>query len=81
MLLSRRIFIGLTLWTIFAILVSMSAGIEVLLTLVLIGLLVTAELTSSLLTKELRNRIEYFIYSGLLLFVIVVVRRVWLILQ
>ena len=81
MLLSRRIFIGLTLWTIFAMLVSMSAGIEVLLTLVLIGLLVTAELTSSLLTKELRNRIEYFIYSGLLLFVIVVVRRVWLILQ
>ena len=81
MLLSRRIFIGLTLWTIFAMLVSMSAGIEVLLTLVLIGLLITAELTSGLLTKELRNRIEYFIYSGLLLFVIVVVRRVWLIVQ
>ena len=81
MLLSRRIFIGLVAWTVFAMLVSMSAGIEVLLTLVLIGLLITAELTAGLLTKEFRNRVEYFIYTGLLLFVIVVVRRVWLIVQ
>lgn len=81
MLLSHKIFIGMTLWTIFAIVVSISSGVEVLLTLVLIGLLITAELTSGLLTKELRSRLEYFIYSGLLLFVIVVLRRVWLVLS
>ncbi|UCE44928.1 MAG: hypothetical protein JSU93_05930 [Methanobacteriota archaeon] len=81
MLLSHKIFIGMTLWTIFAIAVSISSGVEVLLTLVLIGLLITAELTSGLLTKELRSRLEYFIYSGLLLFVIVVLRRVWLVLS
>lgn len=81
MLLSHKIFIGLSLWTIFAILVSMSAGLEVLLTLELIGLLVTVELTSGLLSRELRSRMEYFIYTGLLLFVIVVLRRVWLILS
>jgi hypothetical protein len=81
MMLSHKIFIALTLWTIFAIVVSMSAGLEVLLTLELIGLLITVELTSGLLSKEIRNRIEYFVYTGLLLFVVVVLRRVWLILS
>ena len=81
MLLSHKIFVGLTLWTIFAVVVSMSAGLEVLLTLELIGLLITVELTSGLMSKEMKNRIEYFVYTGLLLFVIVVLRRVWLILS
>jgi hypothetical protein len=81
MMLSHKIFVGLTLWTLFAIVVSMSAGLEVLLTLELIGLLITVELTSGLLSKEIKNRIEYFVYTGLFLFVIVVLRRVWLILS
>jgi hypothetical protein len=81
MMLSHKIFVALTLWTIFAIVVSMSAGLEVLLTLELIGLLITVELTSGLLSKDIRNRVEYFVYTGLLLFVVVVLRRVWLILS
>ena len=81
MLLSHKIFIGLSLWTVFAVVVSMSAGLEVLLTLELIGLLIAVELTSGLLTRDLRSRMEYFIYTGLLLFAMVVLRRVWLILS
>ncbi len=81
MLLSQKVFVGFAVWTIFSMLVSLSAGLEVLLTLELIGLLIAVELTSGLLSKELRSRMEYFIYTGLLLFVIVVVRRVWLILS
>jgi nitrate/nitrite transporter NarK len=75
------VFVGFAVWTVFSILVSLSAGLEVLLTLELIGLLITVELTSGLLSKELRARMEYFIYTGLLLFVVVVLRRVWLILS
>ena len=81
MLLSHKVFVGLSLWTIFAVVVSMSAGLEVLLTLELIGLLITVELTSGLMSREMKNRIEYFVYTGLLLFVIVVLRRIWLILS
>ena len=81
MLLSYKIFIGLSLWTVFAVVVSLSAGLEVLLTLELIGLLITVELTSGLLTRDLRSRMEYFIYTGLLLFALVVLRRVWMILS
>jgi len=81
LLLSQKVFVGLAVWTVFSVLVSISAGLEVLLTLELIGLLIAVELTSGLLSKELRNRMEYFIYTGLLLFVVVVLRRVWLILS
>lgn len=81
MLLSQKVFVGLAVWTVFSVLVSISAGLEVLLTLELIGLLIAVELTSGLLSKELRSRMEYFIYTGLLLFVVVVLRRVWLILS
>jgi len=68
-------------WTIVSVLISISAGIEVLLTLEVIGLLVARELTDSLLTRELRDRMDFFIYAGLFLFMVVVVRRIWLVLS
>ena len=81
MLISEKVFLGMLVWTIVSILISISAGIEVLLTLEVIGLLVARELTDSLLTRELRDRIDFFIYAGLILFMILVVRRIWLVLS
>ena len=80
MLISHKIFISMLVWTVISILISLSAGIEVLVTLELIGLLVVRELTDGFLTGELRRRMDLFIYVGLVLFVVVVLRRVWLIL-
>ena len=80
MLISHKIFISMLVWTTISVLISLSAGIEVLVTLELIGLLVVRELTDGFLTGELRRRMDLFIYAGLVLFVIVVLRRVWLIL-
>jgi len=79
LLVSHKIFIAMMLWTIVSVAISVSAGIEVLATLELIGLLVIRELTDGLLTSELRQRMDIFIYAGLLLFVAVVLRRVWLV--
>lgn len=81
MLISEKVFLGMLIWTIVSVLVSISAGIEVLLTLEVIGLLVARELTDSLLTRELRDRMDFFIYAGLFLFMVVVVRRIWLVLS
>ncbi|MBU0684243.1 MAG: hypothetical protein ABIE25_05715 [Thermoplasmatota archaeon] len=81
MLVSHKIFISMLVWTIISILISLSAGIEVLATLELIGLLVIRELTDGFLTKEIRQRMDFFIYAGLVLFVVVVLRRVWLVLS
>ena len=81
MLISHKIFISMLVWTTISVLISLSAGIEVLVTLELIGLLVVRELTDGFLTVELRRRMDLFIYAGLVLFVVVVLRRVWLILD
>lgn len=81
MLVSHKIFISMLVWTIISILISLSAGIEVLATLELIGLLVIRELTDGFLTNEVRQRMDFFIYAGLVLFVVVVLRRVWLVLS
>jgi hypothetical protein len=81
LLVSYKIFISMLVWTVISVLISLSAGIEVLATLVLIGLLVIRELTDGFLTNELRQRMDFFIYAGLVLFVAVVLRRVWLVLS
>jgi hypothetical protein len=81
LLVSYKIFISMLVWTIISILISLSAGIEVLATLELIGLLVIRELTDGFLTIEIRQRMDFFIYAGLLLFVVVVLRRVWLVIS
>ena len=81
MLVSHKIFISMLVWTIISILISLSAGIEVLATLELIGLLVIRELTDGFLTNETRQRMDFFIYAGLILCVVVVLRRGWLVLS
>jgi len=80
-LISHKVFIAVVVWTVVSILISLAAGVEVLATLILIGLLVTRELTDGFLTKELRYKLDFFVYAGLMLFVVVVVRRVWTILS
>ena len=80
MLISHKVFIAVAIWTVISILISLAAGVEVLATLILIGLLVTRELTDGFLSRELRYKLDFFVYAGLLLFVVVVVRRVWTIL-
>ena len=81
MLISQKLFIIMLIWTTISAIISISAGIEVLATLILIGLLVVRELTDGFLTKELRMRMDFFIYAGLVLFVVVVLRRVLLVLS
>jgi hypothetical protein len=81
LLISHKVFISMLLWTAISMLISLSAGIEVLVTLELIGLLVIRELTDGFLSSELRRRMDLFIYAGLVLFVVVVLRRVLIVLS
>ncbi len=81
MLVSHKVFIAMLIWTTISVLISLSAGIEVLATLELIGLLIVRKLTDGFLTRETRQRMDFFIYAGLLLFVVVVLRRVWLVIS
>lgn len=51
-------------------------GLEVMAVLALISLLVMRELTSAYTTVEFRGRYDVFIWSGLALFALIVVRRI-----
>jgi len=78
MLIAHKLFIVMTIWTTASVLISLSAGLEVLVTLEIIGLLVVREFTDGLLPKEMRDRFDFFIYAGLFIFVVVVIRRIFL---
>lgn len=78
MLIWQKLLVTMFIWTIVSILISLSAGLEVFVTLEIIGLLVVREFTEGLLPREMKDRFDFFIYAGLVVFVIIVIRRVWL---
>lgn len=78
MLISHKLLVTMFIWTLVSILISISAGLEVFVTLEIIGLLVVREFTDGLLPKEMKDRFDFFIYAGLFVFVVIVIRRIWL---
>lgn len=77
MQLSEKIALAMLVWVTFALILSFNSGIEVFLTLILIGVLVIRELTDSFTPVRTKERIDFFIYTFLVVFAIIVVRRVW----
>lgn len=71
---------GLVLVLLTGILLVAVAGaehpLEILAVLLLLGLLVVRELLSGYSTTDFRGRFDVFIWSGLALFVLIVIRRV-----
>jgi hypothetical protein len=67
-------FVGFAL---FSLVLSMGSGIEVFLTLILIGLLIVRELTDSFTPVRIKERIDIFVYAFIALFVVIVSRRIW----
>jgi len=79
-LVSHKVYVAVFIWVVASMLISLYSGVEVLVTLILIGLLVTRELSDDVLDRELKHRVDFFIYALLVVFAAVVIRRVWLIL-
>lgn len=77
MLLSEKIFVAMAAWTAASIYIAMRSGTDLLVTLVLIGLLVTRELSDGVLPRSLRRRMAVFIFALLVVFAAVVANRVW----
>jgi hypothetical protein len=75
--LSEKIALAMTVWVLFALVLAMSSGLEVFLTLILIGVLVIRELTDSFTPVKVKERMDFFIYAFLIVFAVIVVRRVW----
>ena len=81
MQLSEKIALAMIAWVLLSLVLAMSSGLEILLILILIGVLIIRELTDSFTPVRTKDRVDYFIYAFLLVFAIIVVRRVWEILS
>lgn len=81
MLVLEKIVLATMLWTISSMAIGLGPGLEVVLILVLIGILAIRELTDSSTSLRARNRVNAFIYSFLLIFAVIVIRRIWEILS
>lgn len=77
MQLSEKIVLAMAVWILFALILSLNSGLEVFLTLILIGVLVIRELTDSFTPTYIKERVDFFIYTFLAVFAIIVVKRVW----
>ncbi|OGS51695.1 MAG: hypothetical protein A3K75_02580 [Euryarchaeota archaeon RBG_13_61_15] len=69
--------LAMIVWVLFALVLSIGSGLEVFLTLILIGVLIIRELTDSFTPVRVKERVDFFIYAFLVVFAIIVVRRVW----
>ena len=78
MLLSHKIMLSMMIWTIASTIISSGSDFEVFFTLEVIGLLIIREFVDSFATTDVKERLDLFIYAGLFVFVVIVLRRVWL---
>ena len=78
MLLSQKIMLTMISWTIASALISSGSDFEVFFTLEVIGLLILREFVDSFAPIETKERLDLFIYVGLFVFIVIVLRRVWL---
>ena len=79
--LSEKIALAMIVWVLFSLVLAISSGLEVLLILILIGVLIIRELTDSFTPVKTKDRVDFFIYAFLLVFAVIVIRRVWEILS
>ncbi len=76
MLLSEKVTLAMILLTIIFLVISWNSGLEVFVVLLLIGVLVLRELTESFAPNDVKDRINFFIYTGLIIFVGIVARMI-----
>ena len=78
MMLSHKIMLAMIVWTIAAIAISSGSDYEIFFIMEMIGFLIIRELVDSYATSEIKERLDIFLYLGLLVFVTLILRRVFL---
>ena len=76
MTISRKIVLSMTFWTCSCLVLVGYRNVELFGILVLIGLLITRELTSTYTPPETSSRMDSLIYMGIVFFVTVVAHRI-----
>ena len=75
-MLSEKITLVLSVWILIILIVTGDANLEIFFILIFIGVLVLRELTDIFTTSDLKDRMNLFIYIFLIIFVIIVGRKI-----
>ena len=78
MMLSHKIMLAMIVWTIAAIAISSGSDYEIFFIMEMIGFLIIRELVDSYATIEIKERLDIFLYLGLLVFAAMFLRRVFI---
>lgn len=76
MMLTQKIAIALVSWTVIILVLLEKAEIELFGILILIGILITRELSSTYVDDTTADRMDIFIYIGIIFFIAVVAGRI-----
>ncbi len=76
MMMSQKVVVSLSIWTGVCVTLAGSGELELFGILLLIGVLIARELSSTFTKPELGEKMDHLIYVGLIFFVAVVAHRV-----
>ncbi len=76
MLLSEKLTLILILMTIIIIVISGDITLEVFFIIILIGILILRELIETFAPNDLKDRTNFVIYIGIIIFIVIIVNRV-----
>ena len=76
MLLSEKITIIIGLWILFVMIITGEGNLEIFFILIFIGVLIIRELSDIFTTTDLKQRMNLFIYLFLMVFILIVAKKI-----
>ena len=76
MLTSEKITLVLIAWIILLLFITGDENLEIFFILIFIGVLITRELTSMFATVDIKDRIDLFIYIFIIIFIVIVGKKI-----
>ncbi len=78
---SQKLAISMTIWTAVVLTLIGDRSVELFVILILIGLLISRELSSIYIRRSIADRLDIFIQVGIVIFIGIVMRRILSILE
>ena len=76
MLLSEKLTLIIILMTTIILIISGDNPLELFFIMILIGVLILRELIETIASSDLKDRINFFIYAGLIIFIVIIVEKI-----
>ena len=81
MLLSEKITLTVSLWTIVTLLITADTDLSIFIILIVIGLIINREVIEIFTPSNTKERMDIFIYAGIILFIIIISYKILTVLK